>query len=150
MGRALADVSDATTLRERSLAPWHARKRRQLPATPRCSRWPGVDRCRFEPARGAANQCLWPRQPEREQTLFSRRTLQRTLLKVESVPPMLDKVQYRRLGWISIERQLEGEGEGETGESREGRRSLPHRLHGRTREAMAGAAATRSQGGCLD
>jgi len=42
-------------------------------------------------------------------------------------------------------RQLEGEGEGETGESREGRRSLPHRLHGRTREAMAGAAGTRRQ-----
>ena len=59
---------------------------------------------------------------------------------------------YRRCWTYSIGasggfpfRQLEGEGEGETGESREGRRSLPHRLHGRTREAMAGAAGTRRQ-----
>ena len=54
------------------------------------------------------------------------------------------KYRARRLGGFPF-RQLEGEADGETGESREGRRSLPHRLHGRTREAMAGAAGTRRQ-----
>ena len=56
------------------------------------------------------------------------------------------KYRARRLGGFPF-RQLEGEADGETGESREGRRSLPHRLHGRTREAMAGAVATRRQPG---
>ena len=57
------------------------------------------------------------------------------------------KVSRAAPRWISISPARRRSRRRDRRDGREGRRSLPHRLHGRTREAMAGAVATRRQPG---